>query len=50
MYEGVDHYLPGIPCFNTQKCIEDLVSILPLESLGVKEDLSYEESPVQILD
>ena len=33
-----------------KKCIDDPVSILPLEGLGVKEDLSYEEVPVEILD
>ena len=33
-----------------KECIGDLVSILPLEVLGVKEDLSYEEIPIEILD
>ena len=32
-----------------KKCIGDPVSILPLYDLGVKEDLSYEEVPVEIL-
>jgi len=32
------------------KCIGDPVSILPLEGLGVDENLSYEEVPVEILD
>lgn len=29
-----------------KKCIGDPVLILPLESLGIKEDLSNEEIPV----
>ena len=33
-----------------KKCIGDLESILPIEGLGVKDNLSYEEVPVQILD
>ena len=33
-----------------KKCIGDPISILPLEGLGVKEDFSYEEVPVEILD
>jgi len=33
-----------------KKCIGDPVSILPLEGLGVNENLSYEEVPVEILD
>ena len=33
-----------------KKCIRDPVSILPLERLGVKEDISYEEVPFEILD
>jgi len=33
-----------------KKCIGDPVSILPLEGLGVNENLSYEEVPVKILD
>ena len=33
-----------------KKCIGDLESILPIEGLGVKNNLSYEEVPVQILD
>ncbi|KAK4716447.1 hypothetical protein R3W88_014785 [Solanum pinnatisectum] len=31
-------------------CIGDPVSILPLEDLGVDENLSYEEVPIEILD
>ena len=31
-------------------CISDPVSILPIKGLGVKDKLSYEEVPVQILD
>ena len=32
-----------------KKCIGDLESILPIEGLGVKDNLSYEEVSVQIL-
>ena len=31
-------------------CLGDLASILPVEGLGVEEDLSYEKVPVEILD
>ena len=33
-----------------KKCINDPESILPIEVLGVKDNLSYEEVLVQILD
>ena len=33
-----------------KKCISDLESILPIEGLGVKENLSYEKVLVEILD
>ena len=33
-----------------KKCIGDPESILPIEGLGVKDNLSYEEISVQILD
>ncbi|WMV58867.1 hypothetical protein MTR67_052252 [Solanum verrucosum] len=33
-----------------KKCVEDPTSIVPLERLGVKENLSYEEVLVKILD
>ncbi|WMV45860.1 hypothetical protein MTR67_039245 [Solanum verrucosum] len=33
-----------------KKCIGDPVSILPLEGLGVNENLSYEEVSFKILD
>ena len=33
-----------------KKFLGDPTSILPVESFGVYEDLSYEEVPVQILD
>ena len=32
------------------KCISDPESILPIEGLSVKDNLSYEEVPVQIID
>ena len=33
-----------------KECICDAESILPIEGFGVKNNLSYEEVPVQILD
>ena len=33
-----------------KKCLGDPASILPVEGLGVGEDLSYEEIPIEILD
>ena len=33
-----------------KNCLGDPASILPVEGLGVGEDLSYEEIPVEILD
>ncbi|WMV14059.1 hypothetical protein MTR67_007444 [Solanum verrucosum] len=33
-----------------KKCVGYPISIVPLEDLGVKENLSYEEVPVEILD
>ena len=33
-----------------KKCIGDPESILPIEGLGFKDNLYYEEAPVQILD
>ena len=33
-----------------KKCIGDPESILPIEGLGVKDNLSYKEVPVQILN
>ena len=33
-----------------KKCIGDPESIFPIEGLGVKDNLSYEKVPVQILD
>ena len=33
-----------------KNCIGDLVSILPITELGVNENISNEEVPVQILD
>ena len=33
-----------------QKCIGDPESILPIKVLGVKDNLSYEDVSVQILD
>ena len=33
-----------------QKCISDPDSILPIQGLVVKDNLSYEEVPVEILD
>ena len=33
-----------------KKCIGDPISILPVEGLGIKEEISNEEVPVEILD
>ncbi|WMV14749.1 hypothetical protein MTR67_008134 [Solanum verrucosum] len=33
-----------------KKCVGDPVSIVPLESVAVKDSLSYEDIPVEILD
>ena len=33
-----------------KKCIGNTISILPLESLGLKDDLCFEEVQVEILD
>jgi len=33
-----------------KKCVRDPTSIVPLEGLGIDENLSYEEVPVEILD
>ena len=33
-----------------KKCISDPESILPIEGLGVKDNLSYEDVPVQLFD
>ncbi|WMV18336.1 hypothetical protein MTR67_011721 [Solanum verrucosum] len=36
--------------FMLKKCVNDPTSIVPLEGLGVKENISYEEGPHEILD
>ena len=41
---------PVFHVFILKKCLGDPASILPVEGLGVGEDLSYEEIPVEILD
>ena len=33
-----------------KKCVGDLASIVPLKSVAVKDSLTYEEVPVEILD
>ena len=33
-----------------KKCVDDLASVVPLESVAVKDSLSYEDVPVEILD
>ncbi|WMV29354.1 hypothetical protein MTR67_022739 [Solanum verrucosum] len=33
-----------------KECVGDPTSIVPLKGLGVKENLSYQEAPVEILD
>lgn len=40
---------PLYPVCILKKCIRDPVSILSLEGLGVKDELSYEEVPIEIL-
>ncbi|TMX04172.1 hypothetical protein EJD97_011225 [Solanum chilense] len=47
--EGDKVYLKISPIKGV-KCIGDPESILSIEGLGVKDNLSYEEVPVQILD
>ena len=37
-----------IPLF--KKCMGDPASVVPLESVAVKDSLSYEDVPVEILD
>ena len=33
-----------------KKCLGDPSLIVPIENVGIKDNLSYEEIPVQILD
>ena len=33
-----------------KKCVGDLASVVPLESVAVKHSLSYEDVPVEIFD
>ena len=33
-----------------KKCVGDLASVVPLETVAVKDSLSYEDVPVEILD
>ena len=33
-----------------KKCVDDTASVVPLESVVVKDSLSYEDVPVEILD
>ncbi|WMV50295.1 hypothetical protein MTR67_043698 [Solanum verrucosum] len=49
--KGVMRYVH--PVFHVpllKKCVGDLTSVVPLEGFGVKENLSYEEVPVEILE
>ena len=41
---------PVFHVYMLKKCIGDPESILPIEGLGVKDNLFYEEVQVQILD
>ncbi|XP_069147113.1 uncharacterized protein [Solanum lycopersicum] len=41
---------PALHVSMLKKCIGDPECILPIKGLGVQEELSYEEVPVQILD
>ena len=51
---GLPAELPSVhPVFHVsmlKKFLGDPTSILPVEGLGVSEDLSYEKVPVEILD
>ena len=40
---------PVFHVFMLKKCLGNLASILLVECLGIDEDLSYEEAPVEIL-
>ena len=46
--------LPAVhPVFHIsllKKCVDDPASIVPLESVAVKDSLSYKDVPVEILD
>ncbi|WMV49642.1 hypothetical protein MTR67_043027 [Solanum verrucosum] len=42
------HLVLHVPLF--KKCIADLTIVVPLESVGVKESLSYKDVTVEILD
>ena len=50
LLSGLASVHPVFHIFMVKKCIGDPVSILPSEGLGVDENLSYEEVPVEILD
>ncbi|WMV41253.1 hypothetical protein MTR67_034638 [Solanum verrucosum] len=41
---------PVFHVFMLNKCVGDPTSIVPLVGLGVKENLSYEQVPIEILD
>ena len=40
---------PIINTFMLKKCLSDASSVVPTENVGMKNNLSYEEVPVQIL-
>ena len=46
----LDYVHPVFHVSMLKKCLGDPTLILPVEGLGVDEDLSYEEVPVEILD
>ncbi|WMV45802.1 hypothetical protein MTR67_039187 [Solanum verrucosum] len=41
---------PVFYIFMLKKCMGDPSLIIPIENIGIKDNLSYEEIPVQILD
>ncbi|TMW97475.1 hypothetical protein EJD97_005423 [Solanum chilense] len=45
-----DHRIRDLEFEEGDKRISDLESILPIEGIGVKDNLSYEEVPVKLLD
>ncbi|WMV25253.1 hypothetical protein MTR67_018638 [Solanum verrucosum] len=52
-FESINHLASVHPDFYVsllKKCVDDLTSIVPLENLGIKDSLSYEEFPVKILN
>ncbi|WMV58584.1 hypothetical protein MTR67_051969 [Solanum verrucosum] len=49
-HHALGHWATCFPCFIVEKCVGDPTSIISLEGLEVKENISYEEVLVEILD